>query len=32
MQRIMFWLYDHIFGATIDRLLTLRGDAETVYA
>lgn len=21
MQKIMFWIYDHIFGASLDRLL-----------
>ena len=29
MQRIMFWIYDRIFGASIDRLLLAqREDAE----
>lgn len=30
MQRIMFWIYDRIFGASIDRLLLAqREEAET---
>ena len=30
MQRIMFWIYDRIFGASIDRmLLAQREEAET---
>jgi len=24
MQRIMFWIYDRIFGASIDRLLSAK--------